>query len=544
MKFKDLTEKEIELFGRIYKNKDLSWDERMKLLMEMIDKSERTVRKWSVKLGLKERIIEEPEEYKIAKEKTYNKNKQRFIITWAQNNTPVNERFLHNIKEYGNFINADIHIIAGRYKNPTSIFADKKIETWDSRIIPYLDANRHDIHRYVSVMSDVKIQPTAVNPMTGLQAMSGENSCVFGSPKVQMEMIAVLEGNKPKMMVTTGACTEPNYTDSKVGKKGEFHHTLGFVVIEIKNDDIFYMRQVTANEIGDFTDLYYKTTFKGSLETILYNGDWTQMWVGDSTVTKISKIAGIVYGDIHFGEHDQRVLDKTLELLNNLEPEHVVLHDTFNGHSISHHERKDPFIQYKREMDGSNSLKLEVDNMYDGLKQFKPFKYVIIVKSNHDDFPDRWLKDVDWRKTSTPKNSLEYMEYAGYILSGKATNGIIPYLINQKYPEFITLDRMASYKIKNFEVGQHGDYGSNGSRGSLVQYRKLNTKIIVAHYHTPGRKDGALSVGTSTHLRVGYNTGASSWLQTHVIIHDDGKAQHINFIDDENGEMNFTTFIY
>ena len=105
-------------------------------------------------------------------------------------------------------------------------------------------------------MSDVKIQPTAVNPMTGMQGMSGLNSCIFGSPKVQMEMIPVLEGCKPKMMLTTGACTIKNYTDSKSGKKGEFHHTLGFVIAEIKDDDTFFIRQVTADEEGNFMDLW------------------------------------------------------------------------------------------------------------------------------------------------------------------------------------------------------------------------------------------------------------------------------------------------
>jgi hypothetical protein len=82
-------------------------------------------------------------------------------------------------------------------------------------------------------------------------------------------------------------------------------------------------------------------------------------------------------------------------------------------------------------------------------------------------------------------------------------------------------------------LGQHGDVGSGGSRGSLLQFRTLNTKIIVGHYHSPGRKDGAMAVGTSTSLRVGYNLGPSSWLQSHVIIHNDGKAQHINFINGE-----------
>jgi hypothetical protein len=161
-----------------------------------------------------------------------------------------------------------------------------------------------------------------------------------------------------------------------------------------------------------------------------------------------------------------------------------------------------------------------------------------VVRSNHDDFLDRWLKNTDWRKASTLKNSLEYMEYSALLLKGLAPNGVIPYLINKRFPKFKTLGRSDSFVVKGWELAQHGDIGSNGSRGSLLQFRQLNTKIVVGHYHSPGRKDGALSVGTSTKLRVNYNVGASGWLQSHVIIHYDGKAQHINFIKGE-----FTTLL-
>jgi hypothetical protein len=355
--------------------------------------------------------------------------------------------------------------------------------------------------------------------MSGLQSMSGVNSCIFGSPKVQMEMIPVLEGNKPKMMITTGAVTQINYTDSKAGKKGEFHHTLGFAVVEIKDTETFFVRQVTANDkTGSFTDLYFN--------------------VDNGKVKKINEVSAIILGDIHYGHHDEIVLAQTLELMNKLKPEHVVLHDVFDGSSISHHEMKDPFIQYAKEIDGSNSVEKEINNMLDGLESFRKFKNVVIVRSNHDDFLDRWLKNEDWKKQPTSKNSLAYMEYSTMLLKQYSKDrhnvkGVIPELINRKFPKFITLGRNDSYRVKNWELGQHGDVGSNGSRGSLLQFRKLNTKIVVGHYHSPGRKDGALAVGTSTKMRVGYNIGPSSWLQSHVIIHNDQKAQHINFIDGE-----------
>lgn len=532
MRFKELSEEEKQYLINSYQNRgDLTVEKLAMNLSNEFGVSERTIRKWfSEKLNLKEKVEFESEQFIQAKKRKFDKKKKRFIISYAQNATKIHKQFFHNIKSYAKFIDADIHIIAGRYKNPTSIWGENNEtdEWWDSEVVPYLDANRHDVHKYLSILSDIKIQPTAVNPMTGMQGVSGVNSCVFGSPRVHLEMIPVLEGNKPKMMLTTGAVTVKNYTDSKAGKKAEFHHTFAFVIVEINDNDSFYIRQVTANDSdGSFNDLYYNVT--------------------DSKVTRINNIEGIVLGDLHSGHHDDRVIDKTLSLMDKLTPKHVVLHDVFDGDSISHHQMKNPFLQYGKEVHGLNDLSLEINNMMDLLGKFSRFKNVLITRSNHDDFLDRWLKNEDWKKQPTFKNAPLYMEMSSRLLrqyskSIDNVKGVIPELINERYPNYITLGRSSSYKIKGFEVGQHGDIGSNGSRGSLEQFRKLNTKIIVGHYHTPGRKDGSISVGTSTKLRVGYNIGPSSWLQSHVIIHKDGRAQHVHFIEDKNGNLDYTNF--
>jgi hypothetical protein len=551
MKFKDLSDKDRKQFVKIYKNKEMSWDDRMELLMKLTNKSERTVRRWaSTKLGLSEKEEVPSPQYEEAKKRVFDKKKKRFIITWAQNNTPVHKKFFYNLTQYAKYIDADIHVIAGRYKNPTSIWTNTQTEEekWSSIVTPFLDANRHDIHKYVSIMSDVKVHPTAVNPMTGMHSMSGINSCIFGSPKLQLEMIPVLENEKPKMMLTTGACTVKNYTDSKAGKKGEFHHVLGFAIVEIKDDETFYVRQVSAEENGNFCDLYHEINFIGNENSIKDEEFYKPSELNKkSEIKKITEIEACVLGDLHWGHHDPKVISKTHYMLNKVTPEHVVLHDVFDGYSISHHTMKDPFMQYAKEVNNMNDLKKEVDEMLEGLSEFENYKKVVIVRSNHDDFLDRWVKNEDWKKQPTPKNSPLYMEYSAMLLRQYAANindvkGIIPEIITNRFPHFITLGRQDSYKILGWETGQHGDIGSNGSRGSLLQMRKLNTKIIVGHYHSPGRKDGALSVGTSTQMRVGYNIGPSSWLQSHVIIHKNGKAQHINFIKDKEGNIDYTTF--
>jgi hypothetical protein len=46
VKFKELTLEQVEYARGVYQNKELSWDDRMNILVEFFGKSERTVRKW------------------------------------------------------------------------------------------------------------------------------------------------------------------------------------------------------------------------------------------------------------------------------------------------------------------------------------------------------------------------------------------------------------------------------------------------------------------------------------------------------------------
>lgn len=519
MKYKDLTPEDIEIIKAIYENKSISWDERIKFICNRINKSERTARKWLVKLGLKERITNgpDPEQFETAKLRILDIEKQVFIFTWAQNDTQPHKKFFNNILTYADFRNANIHVIAGRYRNPTAINTENKFETWAQEFTPYLDANRHVINGNLSIMSDVKIQPTAINPMVSMAGMSGQNSSIFGSPKVQFNVIPALNGYEPKKMWTTGACTISNYTDSKAGKIGEFHHTLGFVIVEV-DGEINHVRQVTASKDGSFNDLFFN--------------------VKDGKITRNKTIEAIVLGDIHLGDMDTNALSQTLDLMKQLKPKYSVVHDLFNGHSINHHEIKNPIIQYEKEKSNRNSLSLEIKNMIQWLDEMKDYN-LVVVRSNHDDFVDRWILNNDWK--TDPKNAMEYITYAKVLLEGFAPKGIIPYIINDNFDNIITLGRDESFRIKDWELGVHGDMGQNGSKGSLEQFRHLNTKMISAHTHTPARVDGVLVTGTMSKLRVGYNQGASSWMNSNVIIHSDGKAQHINIIKNKNGEYKYTS---
>jgi hypothetical protein len=523
MKFKELSQKDKDYVKKIYKDVSMSWDERMDHLKTKFDCSERTIRKWcSEKLNLAEKTEQEPEVLTQAKLKQHNQDKKIFLITSAQGDTPIHKKFVANLEAYAKHLDAEILVIPFRYLNPTSVFTkEQKVkDKWDSKLTEYLTLNRHDLNNSVSVLSDVKIQPTASQPLQGLEGMTGEHSCVVGHPRIELKSIPVMEGSRPKFLFTSGACTIENYTDSKSGKKGEFHHSIGAAIIEIKDDETFFFRQISANSAGEFIDLFHH--------------------VKNGVVSTETEVEACAMGDIHVAHCDPRVTDITLnDLFKKLKPKNLFIHDIIDSQSISHHNLSDPFKQHKQEMDGSNSLQKEIDDMIAWLRQIEDYN-VYVVKSNHDEHIDKFLRITDWRKMATFKNSIPYMKYSLATLDGLAPNGVVPYIINSHFPKMKCLGHNDYVSIKGYLMSVHGHIGASGSRGSLQQYSRLSTKTVTGHSHSIGRIGGAVSVGTSTHLRLDYNIGASSWSNSHGIVNRLGKFQHIVFMHTKDG-LEYTT---
>lgn len=461
------------------------------------------------------------EVFEASKNRKFDKHKKRFIISWCQSDTKIHEKFMDNIEAYAEKIDASIHIILGRYKNPTSLDVSNRMKSdeksvsynWDKRVVKYADSNRHNIHDYLCVASDLKIQPTASTPLSGLNSITGLESCIVGHPRVHMKSLPVLDGYPSKLVMSTGAVSLENYTDTKAGKKGEFHHTLGFVIVEL-DGDIFHTRQVQCSEDGSFYDLCF----------LVDNGE----------VTSYSGASTVVFGDLHLGETSQEALDASFKMCELVSCNEVVIHDAFNGHSISHHEKKNPFLLMQRENDGSNSLKKELSLLVEFFQEYQDYEFTL-VRSNHDEWLDRWLKESDWRKES---NREIYLRLANLMADNPVNNGALSLFLNMNTNNTYCLNINDSYVVGDFELAIHGHVGANGSRGGIVQFKNLNTKTITGHSHSPAREDGAIVVGTLTHLRVSYNSGASSWMNSNAIIYPNGKASNIHIL---NGK--FTTLV-
>lgn len=522
-KFDSLSEDDKKILTECYYDKKTPLVERLASMASKYKVGSRTVNRWWAELGITKKMTANvPQEKEDLLKSAFERklgDKKYLLISSAQNATPIHENGFSNMLKYAEFLDADIHVIPFRYKNPTSVFKEAEEDWWSRAVVPYLDLARHKVAANLEILSDVRTQPTAAYPLRGLEGITGGASCIIGHPKMHLQTLPVLEGEHKKILYTSGAITVENYTDSLAGKKGEFHHTFGFVIVEIDGDS-FHVRQVPMADDGSFIDLCFEVNADG--------------------VHAVDTCEALVLGDIHCGDTDLNKMRASETLTEMVIPEHIILHDIFNGHSINPHEAHNGIIRFDAFKRGRLSLEKEVDQMLEFLKDLQrdnPKSKLVVVKSNHDDFLDRYIRDQDWKKDIA--NAGMFAKCLGILLSGNGEKGLIPYFIEDEFSgKVIPLDRDDSFKPGEVQYAYHGDMGVNGSRGSVLQYSRLSTKTVIGHGHHAERINGCLMAGTSTFLRVGYNKGGSNWVHADVITHKNRKSQHV--IYDEN--YKFTTF--
>jgi hypothetical protein len=454
------------------------------------------------------------------------KGARKFIVTAAQNGTPVNKDWWDVIQCIAETNKAEIIVIPLRYKNPTSHWSgsQRNAEYWDAPVRPYLWNVRHSLNKNLTLLADMKIQPTAASPLTGSDGLSLASSGIVGHTKVQLKCIPTPQSRMAKVLMTTGVCTVANYTDSRAGKIGEFHHSLAAVYVEIDGGRFFARHVHFDAKTKSATDLNWRYYAKSSRPA--------------------PRPLALIMGDTHVDFIDPSVESATFtapdSMVNVLKPKALVWHDLNDDYSCNPHHFGNPFNVVAKRKHGRDDVHAEVLRAIEYVKKNTPAgadSYV--VPSNHNDFLGRWINQNDWKRD--PVNAEFYLETALAMVRGtkmgpKGTTYPDPFTYWLRREALGRLDIMAldsdeSLMIGGVECGMHGHQGPNGARGSIQNLRRLGVKSIIGHSHTPGIDEGCYQVGTSTRLRLEYNHGASSWLNAHCLLHEDGKRQLIVIVD-------------
>lgn len=449
------------------------------------------------------------------------KKKKRFILTTAVSGKEIDENAFKALKTYEEYEDAMIIIqpcedVASR----NSIF-DYEL---DRRLRDCGFAFKDLYLNNKFYLSSISVSAKQINPITGLDRIAqARGSMALASPKQYLNFVANSNVKMPKALMTTGAVTVPDYsTDKSMSKRtsylAEFDHVMGALIIEIEDDRIFHFRQIQFDNDGSFYDLGWKYNPDGTVEEV------------DETVC--------VFGDTHVGSHCIEVDECLQEIVEEVNCKEIIVHDIFDNRFNNHHDVGKPVVRAMLAREGKTKLKYEGEITGAWLDEWSErVDKITIVKSNHDEALERYIDEGRWK--DDPENLYDACELVRKRMDGHdPLKYLITEMVGLESPEVINwLNRDEDYIVYGIENGSHGDKGGNGSRGSLNSIEKAYHKATVGHSHTAGILREVYQVGTSTVLKLSYNSGPSSWTNTMCIQYPNGQRQLINIIRTKDGRV-------
>lgn len=449
--------------------------------------------------------------------------REDFIVTSAVNNCAADPGFLSALERWREERDGALVVNPIKYQNPTRKAVEESERPdrwWDVNLHPYLLEEEIRPHPLLSFMT-MKAQATAHNPLPArLDGRTKARSAVFGHPQLAMRSVATPQNKLPKLLYSSGAVTQPEYSETTAGDMGAFHHSLAGIIAEVR-DDRFHLREIVWD--GEcFIDLD-RAYFADRIEDA-------------------PSPAALVMGDIHVGETAQNVMDATFGeygMVPVLQPDRLVLHDLGNGTSVSPHEVNSRLTRAAQARRGQTNLQFELNSIAAWLDDLPEFEAGIhVIPSNHDEFLDRWLERGENGVES--ENLALYHDLAAAMLRAEDSTGEFPVALELALRNHALFDRSdvrfrrvdKPFQVEGVELGMHGNRGSNGARGSAAGFARLGVRSMVGHSHSPAIWQGCYVVGTSSNYRLSYNKGPSSWFQTHGLVHANGYRQLVHMIDD------------
>jgi hypothetical protein len=482
---------------------------------------------------------------------------KRFLCTSAQNNTHVHEELYANLVAFAEHMDAEILISRFAYQrsglnrggdkaewaptyedqrinltvqdvkdNPETLYGSDRY-IWSPEVYNHVSDERMELAPGLVWCGEWQRSPTTVNPLSGFQVYTGRKSGIFPHVKLCLESVPTSKFEPTRMNYTTGTITMRNYIQKGAGLKAEFHHCYGALLVEVDSDGDWFCRQLSADSDGTFYDLDLK--------------------VQNGSITAGHRIEGLTLGDTHREKMDPTVAVITAALHDELDPKNTFYHDVLSFGSRNHHDRKDPFKQFKRYVEGKEDVRGEVLQAMEYIAHqagMWPDTRHVVVDSNHDRALERWLREADWKHD--PINMMFYMESVHAKLEAisegddtfhmlhhwweehdggdkvfKATGN--PYQGNVHF-----LDEDESFVICDdahggIECGMHGHLGANGARGSIRAFAKMGRRANIGHSHTAGIVEGIWQAGTNSLMDLEYNKGLSSWSHSDILTYENGK---------------------
>ena len=459
---------------------------------------------------------------------------RRYIITSAQNNTPVHEPLWQNLLALTEHY--DARLIVGRYVYNLDAFGQRgqekegnaltkrgKVERWWApEIMPYVHDERLLLAPDLEWCGHMNIMPTAVRPLGDLHNYTGTRSAIFPHPTIALESIPTGKHEPTKINYSTGAVTVANYIQRKAGQKAEFHHALAALVVEVDLDGDWWVRQLNADHDGTICDL--------------------TLQVKGGRVSGGHAIEAINWGDIHVAELEewmQAACWGRNGILDQMRPRYQFMHDTLDFRSRNHHDLKNSHLMFRKYARRSESVEQELQECCAFLMgSARQFCTTVIVDSNHDNALTRWVRDASHK--NDPVNALFYLrtELAIHEAIDRGEEGFhvlewaLRYVGLKGDFRFLRTDEsfvICDHDGNGIECGNHGHLGPNGSRGSDSAYVKMGRRMNIGHGHYALIWQGLYRAGVQANTDMLYAAGPSNWSQSMILTYPTGKRTIVTF---------------
>jgi hypothetical protein len=273
--------------------------------------------------------------------------KKTYVVTSAQSFVPSNKRVLSSLERLADSLSGELIVLP---MIGSSAREDWDIENMDPGLRRFsFEYGQRKLNENISI-DQFNLRPYQIDPVTGLERFTQrETSKIFASPKQRLKYVSHSNRKIPKALITPGAVTKPNYATSeddsaerrRLGDIARRDHVYGAWIVEVMDDKYYHHRNVRSLVNGMLVDL--GMTYFPNCEP------------------KKANLAALVFGDWHVGYTDADVRRANYRMIQDFSPSRVVLHDFFNGHSVSHHMQDELIYQMIREGADKGHLSLDAE---------------------------------------------------------------------------------------------------------------------------------------------------------------------------------------
>lgn len=491
-------------------------------------------------IGVPEAVIRQLDEYRFDVDVL--KGAKGIIVTSAQFGAELNKHFWASLQHYAEFKDFPLLVLPIKY-GPVKTVKGRLTALFAPELMGHMVFEDTDLCKDNLMLNVTRMRPTLVRFLTDSVCQMGKRkSQIMAAPKLELEHRPRLQHNHPKAIMTTGACTIPNYTVDNIGQQDRTaeiataEHQYAAIIVEFAKGGAFHFRQLHATKRGEFYDI----NPKGGASYISPNG----------VEHRPDDVSALVLGDWHTGLTDERVRRGTFckgGMVPVLNPDDVVLHDFVDCHSVSHHDVHYASRRAYKAQIGEDSLEWEMDEAVAELRwMVKHTKGRInVTSSNHPEFITRYIDEMHWRNDDinleigarmllamiedmkARKPPRFYTRPADPVISWLRKHCPSVNLVERE--EALMLPRDSKRQIL---CSVHGDIGPTGGQTRSTQsFRKLNQSVIIGHNHSAQIWGPIWRVGVSTPRTQHYVRGPkTAWTNTHCVIFKNGRRQLLSFV--------------